>query len=250
MSTHPAIARLRAAERPVAPRQDAAALFERIVATPTDARLARPRRPRRLPRVALAAGVGLLAAGAAWAATSSDALHLFQQNAQDDGRPGSLWHQTVIPRSVIRAARVRIPGAGVATFWYADTRQHGWCAALRLPTGAWAGTTGSEGGTVPGCFPTRSQVNSQGAVYMLTGFDYQEGDLTVDGRLWRIYYGRVDGKRPAMRVVDRHTRRSVPVHRGHLFALAVPSSPDRNALHLEAFDGRGRVVADERHALR
>ena len=78
---------------------------------------------------------------------------------------------------------------------------------------------------MPGCFPTRTQINGSDPVYVITGFDYQEGLLTVHGKLWRIYYGIVDGRGPAVRVTDRRSGRSTTVKDGRLCAIAIPSSP-------------------------
>lgn len=251
MTLHPAIARLRAADRAPAEAGAGEALYAAIVATPGDPRLRSggPAPHRRKAIMATVAGVALLATGAAWAAGASDALHLFRTNPQDDGHPGSLWHQRVIPSSLTRAATVHIPGAGSATFWYARTRQGGWCAALRLPSGGWAGGQGGEGGTAPGCFPTRTQINGSDPVYVITGFDYLEGLLTVDGRLWRIYYGTVDGRRAAVRVTDGRSGRSTTVSDGHLFAIAIPSQRSTDSVRFVAFDRKGAVVADEAHPL-
>jgi hypothetical protein len=62
-----------------------------------------------------------------------------------------------------------------------------------------------------------------------------------------VHYGVVDGKRPAVRVVDRVSGRSAPVAEGRLFALAIPD-PDPGhgkALRLDALDAAGQVVASE-----
>ena len=253
MTAHPAIARLRAADRAPAESNTNDDLLDRIVATPGDRRLRPDRvvRGRRTAMLAIVAGAVVLATGAAWAASQTNALHLFRSNPQyDPTEPGdALWHQTVIVSSVTRAATVIIPGAGKATFWYAKTRQGGWCAALRLPTGVWSGQPGSEGGTVPGCFPTRTQINGSDPVYVITGFDYQEGLLTVHGTLWHIYYGIVDGRGPAVRVTDLRSRRSTPVTDGHLWAIAIPSHPDTDSVRFVAYNRRGRVVADTAHPL-
>ncbi len=252
MTVHPAITRLRAADRSPQESPTDERLFTRIVATPGDPRLGSThnRRGRRRVAVAMAVGVALIGTGAAWAAVTSDATHLFLSNPQDSGKPGSLWHQSVIASSVNRAATVRIPGSGTAVFWYAKTRQGGWCAALRLPSGHWSGMPGGGSGTVPGCFPTRTQINGLGKVYVITGFDYEEGLLTVKGHLWRIYYGVVDGKQPVVRVIDRESGRSAPVKDGHLFAIAIPDAdPTTDSVRFVALDNHGTVVADEAHPL-
>jgi hypothetical protein len=121
---------------------------------------------------------------------------------------------------------------------------------LRLPSGVWSGGSGSEGGTVPGCFPTRTQINGNDPVYVITGFDYQEGLLTVHGRLWRIYRGIVDGGGPAVRVTDRRSGRATTVKDGRLFAIAISSNPDTDSVRFVAYNRKGVVVADTAHPLR
>jgi hypothetical protein len=201
---------------------------------------------------ALTVGVGI-----AWAGTTG-ALDLFQSNPQARGAgPKSVWHQQVIPSSVVQAAVVEIPRLGEAQFWYGKARQGGWCGAVRLPDGSWAGTKGSaSGGTGPGCYPTREQVNGDHPVFVINGFDYYEVEVDardVGGSFWRIYYGVVSGDKPPARVVDEVSGRSGRVHNGEAFALAVPNrDPGRSvpraggSPHLVAYDSHGRVVADER----
>jgi hypothetical protein len=218
----------------------------------------RPARHRRRTMVAIVVGAALLATGAAWAASQTNALHLFRANApaHEDPSLDALWHQTVIASSVTRAATFNIPGSGRFTFWYANTRQHGWCAAVRLPSGGWAGGPGGEnvGGTTPACIPTRAQINRDQVrhggdpVYVITGFDWDESDLTVHGTRWRMYYGVVDGRGPAVRVVDLKTGRTTTVQRGHLFAIAIPRHPYED-VRFVAYNDKGQVVADTAHPL-
>jgi hypothetical protein len=221
------------------------------------AQMSRPVRHRRRTLVAIVVGAALLATGAAWAASQITALHLFRANVGiNDPSLDALWRQTVIASSVTRAATVDIPGSGKFTFWYATTRQHGWCAALRLPSGGWAGGPGGENiaGTLPACIPTKAQINRDqvkhggGRVYVITGFEWHESDLTVHGTLWRIYYGFVDGRGPAVRVVDRKTGRATTVQDGHLFAIAIPRHASEN-VRFVAYNDKGQVVADDAHPL-
>jgi hypothetical protein len=244
------------------------ALFAAIIAAPGDPRLAvpgdprraraaAPRRRRRLPRrrylVALAA-LAALGVGTAWGASGDGPLALFSANPQEGAAsaPGSPWHQTVIPTSVHAAASVDVPGVGTATLWYARTRQKGFCTAIRLPDGSWAGTLQSpvdDGGAVPGCQPTREQINGTDSgepVYGIDGFDYEEADLQGGDGNWRLYFGEVEGTPQPVRILDRVSGREVAVSEGHLFLLAVPDAdPDRiNGLRFAAFDGAGNVVAE------
>jgi len=251
------IDRVRAANPVVPEAAGDADLFDRLTARPGDPRLRPTRRGRR--RWALAAvAIGLVAvgAGAGWAAVREDPVSLFRSNPQMEGSdPRGLWRQQVIPSSVRRAGVVTVPGEGRIAFWYGETRQGGWCGALRAPDGGWLGTPGvGAGGIVPGCFPTRGQVNDRDRVYVLNGFDYGEDDIDLragGGGFWRIAFGRVTGLRPAARVVDLASGTSVPVTGGTLFVIALrdddPSAPF--PVHLVAYDRAGRVVADERQSL-
>jgi hypothetical protein len=223
------------------------ALRHRILTSPSRA----PRRHGRRPLLAAlaVAAVVVLGAGAAWAAGALSPIALFRTNAQGEGAsPGSLWHQQVVPSSVRRVASVRIPHVGDVQFWFARTRTHGWCGGLRLPSRQWLATDRDPldaGGAVPGCYPTRAQVNSQGAVYVLNGFDYQEDDLDArsrGGAFWRIEFGRVT-IRGAVRVADTVSGRSAPVGRAGTFALALPFTNGNDVrLHLVAYDAAGRIV--------
>jgi hypothetical protein len=223
------------------------ALRGRILASPSRARRVRRRRP--LVAAFAVAAVVVLGAGAAWASGSLSPLALFRTNPQGEGAsPGSLWHQHVVPSSVRKAATVRIPHVGDVQFWFARTRTHGWCGALRLPSRQWLATDRDPldaGGAVPGCYPTRAQVNSQGAVYVLNGFDYQEDDVDArsrGGAFWRIEFGRVT-IRGAVRVADTVSGRSAPVGRAGTFALAMPFADGNDArMHLVAYDAAGKVV--------
>jgi hypothetical protein len=244
-------------------------LLHRIVSAPGDARLLGGRRrlpawllgPRRLVLAAVAF-VLIAAGGTAGVVGSGVFAHdhpvaLFRHNPVGQGIPPGqqLWHQTVIPSTVHRAEAFTVPGVGRIALWVAASRQHGLCTALRLPGGSWSGLEGSpldEGGTVPGCAPTRAQINrSQPPVYVLDGFDYQEAIVRGhDGRQWRIEYGRVSSRRGRpVSVRDTLSQISTRVARGGWFAI-VFSIRDPNtvpAWRLQALDGHGRVVAQEPH---
>jgi hypothetical protein len=232
------------------------ALYARIIAAPGDPRLAaRPKRSRRWTVAAVAIALIALGAGAGWAAVHEDPVSLFESNPQMDGDPSGLWHQQVIPATVRRVGAARVPGVGLVHFWYGETSQGGWCGALRLPDGGWLGTPGAgAGGIVPGCFPTREQVNDQDQVYVINGFDDGEDDIDLrdgGGGFWRVTFGRVTGLRPAARVVDLASGTSVPVTDGSLFVIALrdpdPSRPF--PVHFVAYDAAGKLVADERRPL-
>jgi hypothetical protein len=238
------------------PMQERSLLRDRIVGRATPRRVVHERRPRLLPAIAsMTAAVALLGVGVAWAAGTWSPLALFQANPQhDNGSIGSLWNQQVLPDSVTEVRTLDLPNVGTVGFFYGDTAQHGWCSALRLPSGHWVGTGKDSldaGGTVPGCWPTREQVNAAGTapVYVIDGFDYQEGDVDArppGGSFWRIRYGQVTAP-GAVRVTDLVSGRSAPVVHDNLFVLAVPDPYPmaQTPVHLMAYDDSGRIVADD-----
>ena len=228
----------------------------RIVILPVPRRVVRSQLPRRrlFTLAAASAAAVIVGVGVAWAAGSWSPVELFQANPQHlNGSTGDLWDQQVVPASVIEAATLDLPAVGTVGFWSGETAQHGWCAALRLPSGAWVGTGKDPldaGGTVPGCGPTREQVNGAGTpVYVINGFDYQEGDVdarSLGGSFWRIRYGTV-GVAGAVRVADLVSGRSTAVVHGDLFALAIadPNPMGQTPVHLVAYDADGKIVADD-----
>jgi hypothetical protein len=269
--------RLRAANPMVHVSEPAGAqdLFAEIVAAPGDARLGAGRSrgpwwrqivgPRRLALVAavfllVAAGgtAGVIGIGA-FAHDPPRALFVADPQGRGPGPGSGLWRQRVIPSTVHRAVTLPVSGFGPVQLWVADSRQHGICTALRLPDASWSGLGGSPldgGGTVPGCRPTRVQINGASPVYVIDGFDYVEAIVRRGGTQWRIEYGQVArsgrdgagdaGGRPVA-VRDVMSGRSVPVARGGWFAIAFRIR-DPNALpgfRLEALDARGQVVARE-----
>jgi hypothetical protein len=239
------------------------------VSEPGDVRLVGRRRlpvwllgPRRLVLAAVAF-VLVAAGGTAGVVDSGVFAHdhpvaLFRHDPVGQGLPPGqrLWHQTVIPSTVHRAEAFTVPGVGRIAFWVAASRQHGLCTALRLPGGSWSGLEGSpldEGGRVPGCAPTRAQVDrAKPPVYLLDGFDYQEAIVRGhDGRQWRIEYGRISSRRGRpVTVRDSLSGISTRVARGGWFAIVFPIR-DPNTVpvwRLQALDAHGRVVAQEPHA--
>src|SRR2546430_5604866 len=62
------------------------------------------------------------------------------------------------------------------------------------------------GGTLPGCWPTREQVNGKAKpVYVITGFDYQEAD--IDARSISLPTGSAAGSSRTIRGTDNRTAR-------------------------------------------
>ena len=155
---------------------------------------------------------------------------LFRENpvARDLPAGSALWHQTVLPRTVTRAETISIAGVGRLQLWVASSRQHGVCSAIRLPNGDWAGLGVSrmdEGGSVPGCHPTRQQINRSGSpVYAIDGFDYEETLVRGhDGRSWRIEYGTINPPHGrARRVRDALSGITASVADGRWFAIVFP----------------------------
>jgi len=231
-------------------------LYDRIVTTPATREVSKAGARRRLITIGVAvAAAAVMSAGIAWAAGTWSPRALFEANPQHaNGGAGALWDQQVVAGSVREAATVELPHVGTVRLWYGDTVEHGWCAACscRAETGlAPAKDPQDAGGTVPGCFPTREQVNGAGssAVYVINGFDYEEGDVDArshGGAFWRIRYGRVTVPN-ATRVVDSVSGRSVPVVHDDLFMLAIPdANPDgRIHVHLVAYSANGKIVGDD-----
>lgn len=218
------------------------------------------RRRTSLQLLAAAIAALVVGVGAAWAAGAISPLALFENNAQQNGAaPGSLWDQGVVPASVVEAATINVPEVGAVGFWYGTSKQGGWCGALRLPSGGWVGASqdpADAGGTVPGCFPSREMVNNSTTkpVYIINGFDYQEGDVDArshDGSFWRIRYGEITIP-GADRVTDMVSGRSARIIHGDLFALAIPDEHpmSTNKVHLVAYDADGKIVGDDCPACR
>jgi hypothetical protein len=220
-------------------------------------RVARPRR-RRWQLAAIAASALAFGVAAAWAA-GTDVRALFAMNPAGGGTPDQpatgLWRQVAIPATIRRAGVLTIPHVGALELWVAETKQHGWCGAIRLPDDKWAGTKESSGGgTAPGCYPSRAQVNaaSNPPVYVISGFDYYEIEVDAreaGGTFWRVIYGVTELDKPPMRVVDTVSGRDAAILSGRVFAFAVadlhPEAPSPTPLsHLVAYDAKGHVIAD------
>jgi hypothetical protein len=238
-------------ERREALRDEVLASARRVARPPR----ARAPRLKALQLAAILAAALVVGVGVAWAAGALTPLAVFENNRQSDGSaPGSLWDQHVVPSSVVDAGTVDLPNIGTVAFWYGRSKEGGWCGALQLPSGDWIATNKDPldgGGTLPGCFPSRELVNKSATkpVYVINGFDYQEGDVDArasGGPFWRIRYGEIDID-GAARVTDLVTDRSAPVVHGHLFALAIPDEhpTTMTEVHLVAYDQSGKVVGDD-----
>jgi hypothetical protein len=263
MKNDPALERLREANPVQLVHEAHDALFRTIVGGAGDSRLSRKSTPRSRPRrrwqlAAVAVSALVVGVAAAWAA-GTDVRALFASNPAGGGTPDQpatgLWRQVAIPATIRRAGVMTIPHVGMLELWFAETEQRGWCAAIRLPHGNWAGTKeASGGGTAPGCYPSRAQVNaaSDPPVFVITGLDYYE--INVDardagGKFWRVLYGVTELKQPPARVVDTISGREADILSGRVFALAIadghPEVPSLTPLsHLVAYDAKGNVIAD------
>jgi hypothetical protein len=187
---------------------------------------------------------------------SDSALTLFRKSVPYQGGTvvgNSLvpFKETVIPSSVRMIAKRTVPGVGAVQFWVGDTKQHGYCTALRLPGGSWAGLKNLDqaGGSIPGCRPTRRQVGW--GTLILSGFDYNtEPALTRSGRELNLIYGQIVAPGHPTIVRDRYSGATSPVIDGKYFLIidhgtaAVAGDTD-----LVALNPAGRVVTDEHKPL-
>jgi hypothetical protein len=142
-----------------------------------------------------------------------------------------------------------VPGIGAVQFWVGDTKQHGYCTALRLPGGTWAGLKdlSGVGGSIPGCRPTRRQVG-WGAL-ILSGFDYNdEGVITRSGRERSLIYGQIVAPGHPTKVRDENSGVTSSVLDGKYFML--DETPyGAGDTHLVALNASGKIVADEHKPL-
>jgi hypothetical protein len=174
-------------------------------------------------------------------------LRLFQRNPDVIGAtPAAEWRQTVIPSTVLKLGTFNLTGVGTIAYWTAQTKQHGICGALGLPDATWVGTQngGQDGGSLPGCYPSRRQVGA-GAL-TIDGFDFISGAVFGDqGQRWDLIYGKVTAGKAAARVIDTHSGRSASLLRDDYFAIAVhPVGNDwGDSVHLKATDTDGRTIA-------
>jgi hypothetical protein len=187
---------------------------------------------------------------------SDSALTLFRKSTPYQG--GTMvgktlvpYKETVIPSSVRMITNRTVPGIGAVQFWVGDTKQHGYCTALRFPGGSWAGLKNpQEGGdSIPGCQPTRRQVG-WGAL-ILSGFDIRdEPALTHSGSEVNLIYGQIVAPGHPTTVRDRYTGATGPVIDGKYFMIidhgTAAASGDTD---LVAINASGKVVTNEQQPL-
>lgn len=185
---------------------------------------------------------------------SDSALTLFRKSVPYEGgtmADGTLvpYTETVIPSSVRMIAKLTVPGVGAVQFWVGDTKQHGYCTALRLPGGAWAGLEDQSGaaGPIPGCQPTRRQIGW--GTLILSGFDYNDvGVVTSGGEERSLIYGQVVVPGHPTQVRDENSGATSSVLDGKYFML--DETPDAASdTHLVALNASGKIIADEHKPL-
>jgi hypothetical protein len=188
---------------------------------------------------------------------SDSALTLFRKSVPYQGgtvvggKGGTLvpYTETVIPSSVRMIAKPTVPGIGAVQFWVGETKQHGYCVALRLRGGSWAGLKdeGQVGGSIPGCQPTRAQVGA-GAL-ILSGFDYTDEDVsTHSGGGLDLVYGQIVAPGHPTQVRDENSGATGRVIDNKYFMLVMHAGQS-NDTHLVALNASGKVVADEHQPL-
>lgn len=186
---------------------------------------------------------------------SDSALTLFRKSVPYQGgtmvgRTLVPFKETVIPSSVRMIIKRTVPGIGAVQFWVGDTKQHGYCTALRLPSGAWVGLKNPQAGgdSIPGCQPTRRQVG-WGAL-ILSGFDYNtEPALTRSGSELSLIYGQVVAPGHPTMVRDRYSGATSPVIDGKYFMIVNHATAASDDTDLVAINAAGKVVTDEHKPL-
>ncbi len=215
----------------------------RFIANADSPMALRPRRVAWLRRKIRIAGIGVpvgalgvLSTAAATAAVTLSATSLFQLNPQIslDGHGNGI--ETVVPSSVAQVATTAIPDYGTVEFWAASTSQNGFCFALKLPAGTWAGyahgdasvsADGFSGGVVPGCVePNQQQIVEHSAAQSIApprSLEVQYDVVRNDsGKFWDIYFGYVTADGTAATVRDPLTGTTTDITNDGYYALAVP----------------------------
>lgn len=243
-----------------------AAIGARLPRTGTSAqRRTEGLRQLRGPRLAVAAGLALLAFGgiATGAVLSVEALlprvsapTLFRENPQ-------IWNQDnhdhpppdgLIRSTVTEVETLRIPKMGEIQYWAARTRGGGSCAAFKLPDGSWAGTSRTEnlkynvGGIVPGCHqPNAGAYTTDGGGFYVETNTFGPSPNT-DPHAARdftfVAFGMVK-VRGAVRVRDMQTGRTTPIIDRHFFAIERPARNWPNWT-FQALDRTGKVLSTSR----
>jgi len=183
---------------------------------------------------------------------------------KDPGWPGHGWKripanifirkETVIPASVRARVSTTVPDYGRVRFWAATTKQGGFCSAIELPDGSWAGypfsqhpTDGFYGGTVPGCIDTEQQRSigelGQPSVEAPTtheGFDDEV--KTKTGHVWALFFGYVTTQGHAAIVKDPASDSTARVTPAGYFLLVEPPSSADDSVALQVLDVGGQPL--------
>jgi hypothetical protein len=192
---------------------------------------------------------------------TAEAIILFRK---DPGSPFAHSHripknvffrrETVIPASVHQRATATVPNYGKVQFWAATTKQGGFCSAIRLPNGSWAGypfsqhpTGGFYGGSIPGCIDTEQQRSigelGQPSVEAPTtheGFDDEVKTRT--GRIWELFFGYATTQGHATTLKDPATGHTAAVTSDGYFVLAEPLPNGNESTTFDVLNAAGQPL--------
>lgn len=162
--------------------------------------------------------------------------------------------ETVIPASVRDRANAIVPKYGKVRFWAASTKQGGFCFAIKLPNGSWAGypfsqhpTGGFYGGSIPACIDTEQQRSigegGQPSVEAPTTTEGLNDEVTTHtGQIWELFFGYVTTQGHAASVKDPVSGHTTSVTPAGYFLLAEPPSSADDSVTLEVLNGAGRPL--------
>jgi hypothetical protein len=159
--------------------------------------------------------------------------------------------ETVIPASVRVRASASVRNYGKVQFWAGTTKQGGFCFAVLLPNGSWAGypmsphlTGGFYGGAAPACIDTEQQRSmgeggqpSVEAPTTIEGFDDEVKSRT--GHIWELFFGYVTTQGRAATVKDPASGHTTPVSPDGYYLLVEPPSSGDYSARLEVLDAAG-----------
>jgi hypothetical protein len=233
------------------PVADSAAIRERAMRQPRDARPAPPRSPGKR-RFAVIIALALVAlGGTAVADRLLTASEVFSSpDAAGQGDMNAPVHPIAGSERVVQS--VQVPGIGRVELWAAKgSSATGACLGLRFPDGTWgAGKDNPNvGGNGPSCFTERDDPLFKG-ILVPTGIDSFETNTNTPS-FQRIVYGWInsDVPRTAVRMADLVTGASTPVIEGRYFAYVEPrADPQTDDRQLVAYDAAGKIVTGERPA--
>jgi hypothetical protein len=162
--------------------------------------------------------------------------------------------ETVIAATVHDRDNAAVPNYGTVQFWAATTKQGGFCSAIRLPNGTWAGyplsqhpSGGFYGGSMPNCIDTDQQrsigENGQPSLEAPTTFEWSEDEVkTRTGKTWELFFGYVTTQGHATTVKDPTTGRAAAVNRAGYFLLAEPLPSGGESTMVDVLNAAGEVL--------